>query len=199
MDLITEQTFISRVNRDIRFNLVTRFKIQSETERVLKDELRINEELYKRTLDEVATVSESPKFVYTHIEMPHYPYYFDRNGNPNPLKDLLDVEQWDQKKYIEYLQYANKKYLELIDHILKTSKQPPVIMFMGDHGFREFVNDSVDHSYHFMNFNSIYLPDKKYDGFYKGMSNVNQFRTFFNSQFQQQLPMLKDSSSFLKE
>ncbi|MFL5808786.1 MAG: sulfatase-like hydrolase/transferase [Flavisolibacter sp.] len=199
VDLITAQTFLSRINRDIRFNLVTRLKIRSETERALKEELRINEELYKRAWDEATTSSERPRFVYTHLEMPHYPYYFDRNGKPNQIKDLWDSEQWDLKKYIGYLQYANKKYLELIDHILKNSEKPPVVIFMSDHGFREFVGDSVDHGYHYMNINSIHLPNKQYQGFYKGMSNVNQFRVLLNTEFKQNLPMLKDSTIFLKE
>lgn len=199
MDLVTAQTFISRVKRDLGFNLVTRFKIQSETDRVLMEEFRINEELYKRTMEAASEVSTQPKFVYTHLEMPHYPYYFDRNGKPNELKDLGDVEPENLKNYLEYLQYANKKYLQLIDHILKQSKNPPVIFLMSDHGFREFKNDSVDHSYHFMNINAIHLPLNNYSGFYNGMSNVNHFRVFLNSQFQQQLPMLKDSTSFLKE
>jgi hypothetical protein len=199
IDLVTAQTFLSRIDRDIRFNLVTRLKIQSEIDRVLKDEFRINEELYRRTWDEASGSSNKPRFVYTHLEMPHYPYYFDRNGKPNQLKDLSDLDPWDQEKYIGYLQYANKKYLELIDHILKNSAKPPIVIFMSDHGFREFAGDSVDHSYHFMNINSIHLPDKQYQGFYKGMSNVNQFRILLNTQFKQHFPLLKDSTSFLKE
>jgi hypothetical protein len=199
IDLVTAQTFLSRLDRDIRFNLVTKFNIRSETEKALKDELRINEALYQHAWDEAASSSEKPRFVYTHLEMPHYPYYFDRNDKPNAMKDLYDIEQWDQKKYIEYLQYANKKYLELIDHILESTKGKAIVMFMSDHGFREFLNDSVDHKYYFMNFNSIYLPDKNYEGFYNGMSNANQFRVLLNTQFGQRLPLLKDSTSFLKE
>ena len=72
-------------------------------------------------------------------------------------------------------------------------------MFMSDHGFREFIADSVDHSYHYMNINAIYLPNKQYQAFYKGMSNVNQFRILLNTEFNQRLPILKDSTSFLKE
>ena len=159
----------------------------------------LNEALYKKTWDQVLKERDHPRFIYMHLEIPHYPYYFDRNGKPNALKDLYDTEQGDLKKYIEYLQYGNKRYLELIDHIFTHSKKPPVIMFMSDHGFRKFVNDSVDHRYHFMNINSVYLPGKQYQGFYKGMSNVNQFRVLLNTQFQQHLPILKDSSIFLRD
>jgi hypothetical protein len=199
IDLVTAQTFLSRLDRDIRYNMVTRFNIESEKEKTLKDELRINEALYQHAWDEASSSSDKPRFVYTHLEMPHYPYYFDSNGKPNKLTDLYDIEQADQKKYIGYLQYANKKYLELIDHILEVTKGKAIVMFMSDHGFREFLNDTADHKYHFMNFNSIYVPGKNYDGFYKGMSNVNQFRILLNKQFGQRLPLLKDSTSFLKE
>ena len=110
----------------------------------------------------------------------------------------MEGNQVLQKEYIEYLQYCNQKFLELIDHIFKTSRRPPIIIFMGDHGFRHFIKD-VDHQYYFMNLNSIYLPDKNYRQFYDSMSMVNEFRVLLNTQFNQHLPLLKDTTVFLQE
>ena len=125
--------------------------------------------------------------------MPHYPYLFNKEGEPNPLPNVTEGQQHRQKEYIEYLQYCNKQFVTLIDDILKNSKQPPIIVFMGDHGFRHF-SEPVDPKYHFLNLNAVYLPNKNYGGFYKGMSGVNQFRTILNTQFNKQLPLLKDST-----
>jgi hypothetical protein len=197
-DLITAQTFLSRLDRDIRFNLISRFGLKGEMYRVATYELNINETLFEKTKQEVQAPSEGPRFVYTHLMMPHYPYFFDRNGKLNRVEILMEGNQALQKEYIEYLQYSNGRFLELIDHIKKASKQPPIIIFMGDHGFRHF-NTDVDHKYYFMNLNSVYLPGGNYAGFYKGMSSVNQFRVLFNSRFGQKLPLLKDSTSFLLE
>jgi len=96
------------------------------------------------------------------------------------------------------LKYSNRKLLELIDHIRKNSPRPPVIILMSDHGFRQLPEGS-DQKYYFMNLNAVYLPNGNYAGFYDGMSNVNQFRVILNSQFNQKLPLLKDSTSFLVE
>lgn len=164
------------------------------------DHLHLNTKLYGETWEEISKpTSTNPRFVYTHIETPHYPYYFDKDGNPAKLKDLNEASKIDTASYISYLQYGNKIYLRLIDHILANAKAPPVIILMSDHAFREYAGDTIDHKYHFMNFNSILLPGRQYGGFYRGISTVNQFRVLFNTAFGQKLPLLKDSTSYLLE
>jgi hypothetical protein len=69
---------------------------------------------------------------------------------------------------------------------------------MGDHGFRHF-EKPVAEKYHFMNMNAVYFPDKNYSSFYEGMSAVNLFRIVSNIQFNQKLPLLKDSTSYMVE
>ena len=199
IDLILDQTFLSRLDRDIRFNLVTRFKIKSQVELMTYFHLKLNTALYEKTWNEITSPSEKPRFIYAHIEMPHYPYYFDKNGRPYPLDSLSDNNSTNYNLYLTYLQYANKKFLALIDHILNNSKEPPIILFMSDHGFREFKDSNISHNYQFKNLNAVYFPDHKYNGFYSGMSTVNQFRILLNSQFNQHLPLLKDSTIFLRE
>jgi hypothetical protein len=196
-DLITFQTLFARIDRDIRFNTVATFKMKSEMERFTNEERKDIETIYRLTKQEAGKQSKQPRFIYTHLMMPHYPYFYNSKGEPYPVETLLEGNQSRNDAYIEYLQYSNKKFIELIDHILKSSKQPPVILFMGDHGFRHLSN--MDQPYHFMNMNAVYLPEKKYDGFYNGMTNVNQFRVLLNTLFNQQLPLLKDSASFLQE
>ena len=139
-----------------------------------------------------------PKFVYTHLVIPHYPYYFDSTGKSIPYEKLTEDLAFNKEAFISYLKYSNNQLLNLTDYILATSKKPPVIILMSDHGFREF-KEATDKKYHFLNLNAIYFPDRNYSSFYKGMSNINQFRILFNSQFGQQLSLLKDSSSFLSE
>jgi hypothetical protein len=197
--LITSQTLFSRVDRDIRFNLVTKLGINSEIKRITYYQQKSNEKIINSLERFAQTSSGKPQLVYTHLLMPHYPYYFNSADSPMPLDFLFNEGNYfNQSAYIEYLKYSNQKFLELIDAILENASEPPVIIFMSDHGFREFRGD-FNPAYNFMNFNSILLPDRNYKGFYEGMSNVNQFRTILNSQFGQQLPMLKDSTSLLVE
>jgi hypothetical protein len=197
-DLITAHTFLGRLDRDVRFNTVTKLGWKSEMNRMANHELRNVQSLFEQTKNEAARKEKDPRLIYTHLMMPHYPYFFDKNGKRNPLELLTEGNQWREQKYIEYLQYSNGKFLELVDHIFAHSEKPPVIILMGDHGFRHF-NRPVDKKYHFMNFNAVYLPDRDYDRFYKGISGVNQFRVLLNQVFGQQLPLLKDTSLFLKE
>lgn len=197
-DLLTAQTFLSRLDHDVRFNLVTKYKIRSEIKTLGDAELASMEELYNRTLEESSQAATRPRFVYTHLMLPHYPYFYDSAGHRTDPEMAIEGHQMDAKAYISYLQYANKKFLSLIDAILAHEKTPPVIIFMGDHGFRHFTKD-IDHRYYFMNLDAVYLPSKNYSAFYPSLSAVNQFRVLLNTEFGQQLPLLKDSTSFLTE
>ena len=196
-DLIRSQTLFYRLNRDLRFNTIATLKWKSEMKRFTGEELRDTETLYKLTLREAVEPESAPRFVYTHLMMPHYPYFFNSKGAPYPVETLLEGNQHRKEAYIEYLQYANNKLLDLVDQIKNRSKSPPVILLMSDHGFRHA--EAMPTAYHFMNLNAVYLPQGDYRGFYDSMTNVNQFRVLLNTLFQQQLPLLKDSSSFLQE
>lgn len=197
-NLLTSQTFLSRLDYDIRFNLVSKYRIKAEMRRFGNMQLNSLNYLINETQSEATIKTSDPKFVYTHLMMPHYPYLFDKNGNRTAPEMVLEGSQQKQRAYIEYLQYSNKRFLNLIDFILKNSPRPPVIIFMGDHGFRHFTT-SVPAKYYFMNFNSVYLPSRNYNQFYKGASGANQLRILFNSIFNQHLSLLKDSTVFVQE
>jgi hypothetical protein len=194
--LITSQTFLSRLDKDIRFNLVTRFHSNREIRRLVYGTNKNNEHLFGLTIATSKEKTKQPKFVLTHLMMPHYPYYFDKNGHEFPFEQLVEGNQINQHNYIEYLQYGNKKLLELVDQILKNSSSPPIIILMGDHGFRHF-NRPVDEKYHFANLVAIHLPDKNYSAFTDSLTNVNLLRTLLNTAFSQQLPYLKDTAIIL--
>ncbi len=196
--LITAQTFLSRFDRDIRFNLVTKFKSKSSLKIITYANKKNNEHIDALTKQIAGTKTGAPKFVYTHLMMPHYPYYFDRNGIEQPFETLLEGRQTNKQAYIEYLRYANKKLLELVDHIQKSSTVPPVIILMGDHGFRHFT-EPVAPEYHFLNLAAVHLPGKPYSRFTDSLSGVNLFRVILNSSFGQQLPLLKDSTIYLAD
>ncbi len=66
---------------------------------------------------------------------------------------------------------------------------------MSDHGYR----GNMETSFKFKTLNAIYLTDKNYQGFYDGISNVNQLKVLLNTQFKQQLKMLPDSTIILTQ
>lgn len=196
--LITAQTFLSRFDKEIRFNFVYRWKSKKNQKILTYANKNNNENIYNLTWKMAEKKTTTPKFVYSHLMMPHYPYYYDRNGKEVPFEKLQEGNQVNREAYIEYLQYANKRLMELVEHILQKSPTPPVIVLMGDHGFRHF-NKPVESKYYFLNLSSVYLPSKNYAGFSDSLTGVNFFRTLLNTDFGQKLPYLKDSTSYLKD
>ena len=194
-ELFLSQTFAARFWSAISYHFITEKDIKAEKDRHIDN----TDKIEKATLDIALQNKITPKFVYTHFSIPHYPYYYDSIGRKKEYNVAARDYPSEKKDYIQYLQYANKKFLSLIDHIKTASAQPPIIILMSDHGYRQFFTETADQKYYFMTLNTVYLPNGNYSGFYDGMSNVNQFRVILNSQFGQTLPMLKDSSSYLKD
>jgi Sulfatase len=191
--LITSQTFLSRLNKELRFNLVTKLDSKKELNRLTYLNRQNNEKLYSLTINAINKKSDRPKFVLTHLMLPHYPYYYDKNGKEFPFEQITEGNQSNRNNYIEYLQYGNKRLLELVDAILKNSSSPPVIILMGDHGFRHF-NEPIDTKYYFCNLVSVHLPGNNYAAFTDSLTNVNLLKTVLNTSFGQRLAYLKDTA-----
>lgn len=193
--LITEQTFHRRFLKEVGHRLVSKSYIED----ILKHHLYCNlktDSLTKKVLND----SASPKFVYTHLMLPHPPYFFDSKGKAADYNTLLNENAFksEKKAYLEYLVYSNNYLLDLVDRIQSSSVTPPVIILMSDHGFRQFEDEKeVDQRYYFMTLNAVSMPGYSYDGFYDGMSNVNQFRVVLNTVFGQKLAMIKDSVTYI--
>jgi hypothetical protein len=84
---------------------------------------------------------DSPKFVFTHVGSPHLPVIFDSTGGAAPVDVYLDpLEVPDSMRadvdaaYGDQLAHVNEEVLRVIDDILATSDEPPVIIVMSDHG-----------------------------------------------------------------
>jgi hypothetical protein len=193
--LIRYHTFFAHLEAVIH-NSLSNWQVESERqkmqnaidERTHKESIRDSLTL-QELLDGVSPKRSSPKFVYSHFMMPHPPYLFSEDGQQP------DTSASPEKQYISYLQYTNKQLLKAAKRILQYSTEPPVIILLSDHGFR---NDDLPHPtpFRFSNLVAVYLPNKQRKLFYKGLSNVNIFRVLLNHQFEQNLPFLKDSTCY---
>ena len=196
---LTTQTLVYRTWKDIGYHLVFFLGLKKHINEItLTSDLKNN--LLADSLTRALTEkpSASPRFVYTHLVMPHAPYYFDSLGKQFPLTALNDATHSDKGRYINYLAYTNKKLLSLVDHITRNNKRPPIIVLLGDHGCRDCLQNMNEAKAQSLNLNAILLPENNYTGFYKGMSSVNEFRLIMNSSFKQSLPLIKDSSVHIK-
>ena len=191
INLITAQTFTSRIEDDFRAGVLEgNFNFKNLRKKIAFENLHFNDDIIDRTQKIAAQQSHTPKFVYTHLMMPHYPYYFDSKGNPLPVEKLTALKNANPQDYLEYLQYSNKRLIQLVDHILASATNPPIIIILSDHGLQKMGDRKND----FANLNAVCLPNKNYSLFYDSMTNVNQFRVIFNTYFNQHLPLLKDST-----
>ncbi|MFN2438162.1 MAG: sulfatase-like hydrolase/transferase, partial [Chitinophagaceae bacterium] len=193
--LITKHTFLKRLRNDIGHNFLLSNKSGNVFNRFKNKQLVFPNTTLGRDyltmqqlISETKSKNTTPRFVYCHFLMPHPPYLFDKTGN------IVNTNATKEAQYISYLEYTNKRILYAIDQIFAGSASLPVIFLISDHGYRD--DDEKLSSDRFLNFKSIYLPDKNYNKYYKGISNVNMFRIFLNNQFQQQLPLLADSVVF---
>lgn len=196
LKLITSKTLYSRMNKDlfwdIKSKIAPNFKwIGNVFQLDFKEGNSMLMELTRRELKK--GVEARPKFVYTHLMMPHAPYSYDSVGNEIKTDSILTGEA-QQDAYLQYLVYTNKKIGSFVKEIMDLTKGAAVVMVMSDHGFRPSPGERPINSNN--NFNAIYLPSGDYSKFYDSITNVNQLRAFFNTQFNQQLPLLKDSIAF---
>jgi hypothetical protein len=197
LKLITSKTLFSRMEKDLLWILQRKVggRIDFLGEKMLHSFKAGNENVMQLT-KEATQKSGPPKFVYTHLMMPHAPFY-DSTGaklSVNAFDKTVDVKL-QNKAYLQYLIYTNKVVSNLINELQEKTKRQAVIILMSDHGYRNLIVEGKQAS-PVNNFNAVYLPGNNYRYYYDSISNVNQFRVLFNSLFEMQIPLLRDSCNF---
>ena len=136
--------------------------------------------------------------------LPHDPYVYDATCKPITL---MDVSISTPQQYIDHVQCANILLLNLIDDILESSENPPIIIFQSDEGSRPYNGQKSGKSlYDFADAtddyllertgiqNAYFFPDQNYAELYQGISPVNTFRTIFRQYFNIDTPNLEDKT-----
>ena len=150
-------------------------------------------------LPEIHKQKDEPFFVFAHIFVPHRPFIFGANGemtSPNNL-EIAAINE-DKTGYINQLIFTNKKVVEVIDEILSTSENQPIIIIQGDHGatvlqgIENLDEDAIKERY--SNLNAYHLPGKLKIKPYEGITPVNSFRLVFNNYFNTEYQLLDDKS-----
>ena len=145
---------------------------------------------------DAGNVFDEPVFVWAHVMLPHPPWIFGPNGEEiTPGKPLLITDNpefrdsgWEPKiQYIQQVQFANKKTIEVIENILENNKNA-IIIIQGDHGTAwetNWMEPSKDDAWQRLrNFDAIYFPDEdKRVQLNDDRTLVNTFRIVFNSYF----------------
>lgn len=127
---------------------------------------------------------EGPKFVWVHLLCPHEPLVFGPQGEKISFKD--STFSLRKSLYLGQFIFITKKIDRLIDQILSSSKEPPIIVIQSDHGIR-----SSDGSPNQI-FNAYYLPGEGSKLLYESISPVNTFRLILNHYFNGRYDLLPD-------
>jgi hypothetical protein len=150
---------------------------------------------YRRTryvldqLMDVPRLVDSPKFVFAHLIIPHWPENFSPTGEQvaSPTNDAEKIVG-----YRNAVTFINSEMLRLFDRIMADAATPPVIVIQGDHGPFMFTQPAQ----HLRILNAYYLPGTDHAPLYPSISPVNTFRVIFNTYFGQHYPLLEDASWF---
>lgn len=155
--------------------------------------LKQHENMIFYTVKEAASQGfPSPKFVYIHLMIPHFPFMFDANGNYiNPL------QHYDWDKYLGNYIYSIHLARELINNIMAVYyNKPVVIILQSDHGARNLQvadtkvllkNYPEENQLHIVN--ALYLPGCEDAPLSQDMDPINTFPIVFNCYFDTNIPL----------
>jgi hypothetical protein len=164
-------------------------------------------------IPEIASI-EAPTFSYIHLLSPHPPFIFEADGNIMAgvkicMNDEDGSQYFDscsggmekyQEQYVGQLSYLNKRFENIINKILATSKTPPIIILQSDHGPGSMLDwDSLENSNtveRMSILNAYYVPEETKKVLYPSITPVNTFRVLFNSVFGANFEILEDKNYF---
>lgn len=141
--------------------------------------------------------TDKPRFVYAHLEMPHFPYFYDSTGKAYADEEVYSGTMiTDKNRFRNYIGYTNQVISQLLDQLLLQTGGNAIIIVQSDHGINDVPGSKRADV--FRNYSAFYFPRKDYYLLYDSMSNVNTFRVVFNNYFGQRLPLLKDSCVYIR-
>ncbi len=141
-------------------------------------------------LDEVP----SPKFVYVHLMLPHFPFMFDENGS---FIDPMFYQDWNY--YLGNYKFATRIAEKMVDSILAQADpaRPPIIILQSDHGARNLKTESPN-SVILENFPeeyktnimfTLYMPGYDTSAIAQDVNPINTFPIVFNHLFDANIPL----------
>jgi hypothetical protein len=196
---LTDKIFFNRVKKDLFMpffsNYAKGFKLFEDLSvyKTRKDNENMEMSLFKS----LETKESKPVFSYTHLLMPHDPYYFDSLGNKIDFVKFNYAEKRNVSDFISYLKYTNKVIEKMITSIKKL-KPNSIIILMSDHGQRGLEQMEIKGQLRLNNICNVYFPNGNYNT-PDTITNVNVFRYLFNNQYNQNFPFLKDSAFLPRE
>lgn len=161
----------------------------------LQDPVEINEFQFRAIAR--PKCSRDPLYTFAHVACPHEPYVYGRHG---PLPRPIPADEATASDYVAQLQYLNRRVLELIDAIDRTSGPEAVVLLQADHG-----SDLLGMPRHpdakglferMSIFSAYRCPARVRRRLYPTITPVNSFRVLLAGLFGDDLPLLEDRSLY---
>lgn len=144
---------------------------------------------------------DGPKFVFTHILLPHDPHVVDESCR------TIDKTQFsmstDLPAYLDQLQCANLLATMWVDQILSETKGQAIIILQADEGpyplihklpqqksFSNASDEAIEERTGVLN--AYYFPNQDYSQLYENITPVNSFRTVLRQYFNLEIQNLPD-------
>lgn len=203
-DIVFRNTLWNKIKWEVLPTLFPSFLNKLYKEQVIDASSKVanyknyDSSVYSLLIKETASIGNNRFFTYAHFEMPHSPYLYDSSGKGYSVAELYESDKIKRREmYINYISYVNKKITIAIDSIFSNCYPPPIIILQSDHGCREGEIATTQEDY-FRNYSAFYFPDKDYSMLSDSINNTNTFRVISNKFFKQKLPLLKDTTFYLK-
>lgn len=148
------------------------------------------------TAGKVADLDEvpSPKFVYVHLMLPHFPFMFDEDGN---FVDPMFYQNWNY--YLGNYKFATGIAEKMVDNILAQADpaRPPIIILQSDHGARNLETESPNsvilenfpEEYKTSILFALYMPGYDTSIIPQDVNPINTFPIIFNHLFDANIPL----------
>jgi hypothetical protein len=194
--ILESQTLVNRIGRDLGFHLINWHILKGDHKDYAV--MTNNKNIIKNIKDQALHQGKKPRFSYSHLTMPHFPYYYNGEGKPYPHSEIVGGKEneWRPDRYLEYLKYTNGVIIDAVDFILNHSPEPPVIIILSDHGFR-LHSQKVHEEYDFYNLNATFLPGQYSSKFEENLSNISFMRELLNLLFDQHLQTGKQEKFYI--
>lgn len=198
--LLMAQTLLMRAKKDLGHLILTGpLEIGVLSKDLIYGPGRNNDTLIARTIREAERKNTGPRFIYTHLYLPHPPFYVDSLGHPKDKATLQrEMDSPTVEAYRQYLPHANAKILSLIKAIREKNDGPAIILLLSDHGFRGH-GEAMPRDQHFMNYAAISLPEKMKGSFHAPASNINVFPELLDMLTKKKWARQPDKSIFLRD
>lgn len=196
--LFFSQTLSTSIKNDIAWNIRWLRSSPSVTEAIAQSKIQFQQvqKAHNSLLETSAQKNKEPVFVYTHFLVPHDPYFYDSTGTTTPDTTWFYAKN-GKERYLSQLKYINTIIKNLVTRLTNEATRPRVIIIQSDHGFRGFKGKELQ-QLEFNNLNAIYYPDQDYTQLHDGITSINTFPVIFNKYFHASIPLLKDSSIYIR-